>query len=142
MGVGVDTGSRKARIGPGVLKGLWVIFSSWLRKEGHTRGLGVATKMGSGVGPEGGVNNSLIRFATGSSGPVCTVSIRAGCAGVSAPNVWFSSSSSSLTTSSTMVLTDTSLGVRDVSTVRVLGEVGCFGPVGTSSSQVGSDGPD
>ena len=28
MGVGVDTGSWKVGIGPGVLKGVWVIFSS------------------------------------------------------------------------------------------------------------------
>ena len=59
--VGVDTRSRKAGIGPGVLKGLWAIFSNWLRKEGRTRGLGVAIEMGSGVGPEGGVGNSPIR---------------------------------------------------------------------------------
>ena len=111
-GVGVDTGSRKVGIGSGVLKGLWVIFSKWLRKEGRTRGLGMATEMASGVGPEGGVGNSLIRSAAGSSGPVCTVSIRAGCAGVFAPNACLSSFSSSLTTCSTMVFTKNSLGAE------------------------------
>ena len=35
-GVGDDTGSRRVGIGLGVLKGLLVIFSSWLRKEGRT----------------------------------------------------------------------------------------------------------
>ena len=74
-GVKVDTGSRKAGIGPGVLKRLWVIFSNWLRKEGRSRGLGVATAMGSGVGREGSVGNSRIRSVAGSSGPVCTMSI-------------------------------------------------------------------
>ena len=84
-GVGVDTGSRKVGIGLGVLKRLWVIFSSSLRKEGRTRGLGVATEMGSGIGPEGGVGSSLIRSVAGSSGHVYTVSIRAGCGVVSTP---------------------------------------------------------
>ena len=42
-GVGVDTESRKVGLGPGVLKGLWFIFSNWLKKEGRTKGLGVAT---------------------------------------------------------------------------------------------------
>ena len=35
---------------------------------GRTRDLGVATEMGSGVGPEGDVGNSLIRSAVGSFG--------------------------------------------------------------------------
>ena len=73
--VGVDIGSRKAGIGSGVLKELCAIFSNWLRKEGRTRGLGVATKMGSSVGPEGDVDNSLIRSAAGSSCPIWAVSI-------------------------------------------------------------------
>ena len=140
-GVGVDIGSRKVGIGPGVLKGLWVIFSSWLRKERRTRGLGVATEMGSGVGLEGAVGNSLIRSGASSSDPVCTVSIHAGCGVVSTPNACLSSSSSSFTTSSTMVLTGTSLGAGVVPTVRVVGEVGSSGPVGASSSRAGSDGP-
>ena len=74
-GVGVDTGSRNTGPSPGVLKGVLVIVSNWLRKEGRTKDLGVATEMGSGVGPEGGVGNSLIRSTVGSSGPVCIVSI-------------------------------------------------------------------
>ena len=129
MGVGVDTGSWKAGIGPGVLKGLWAIFSNWLRQEGRTRGLGVVTEMGSGVGLEGGVGNSFIHSAAGSSGSVCTVSIRADGAVGSAPNACLSSSSSSLTTCSITVFTETSLGAGDVPAVRVLGEVGSFGPL-------------
>ena len=139
--VGVDTRSRKAGIGPGVLKGLWVIFSNWLRKDGRTRGLGVATKMGSGVGPKGSVGNSLIHSAAGSSGPVCTVSIRAGCAVVSAPKACLSTSPSSLTTSSTMVLTATSVGAGDVRAVRVLDEGRSSSSAGTSSSQVDAEVP-
>ena len=96
--------------------------------------LGVATEMGLGVGPEGGVGNSLIRSAVGSSGPICIVSIRAGGAGVLVLNACLSSSSSSLTTSSTTVFTSTSLGVGDVLAVRVLGKVGGSGPDSTSSS--------
>ena len=97
--------------------------------------------MGSGVGPEGGVGNSLIRSAVGSSGPVCTVSIQAGCGVVSTPYACLSSSSSSLTTSVITVLTCTFPGAGDVLAMCVLGEVGSFGPVGTSSSRVGLDGP-
>ena len=78
MGVGDDTGSRNMGPGPRVLKGVFVMISSCLRKEGRTKDPGVAKEMGSGVGPEGGVCNSLIRSAIGSSSPVCTVSIRAG----------------------------------------------------------------
>ena len=133
-GVGVDTGSLKARIGPGVLKGVCTILSNWLRKEGRTRGLRVATVMGSDVEPEGSVGNSHIRSAAGSSGLVCTVSIRAGRVGVLASNAYLSSSSSSLTTSSTTVLTSTSLGVGDVPSVCVLGELGGSGLADTSSS--------
>ena len=122
-GVGVDTGSWKAGLGPKVLKELWVIFFNWLKKEGSTRGLGVATEIGLGVGPKGGVDNSLIRSAAGSSGPVCAVSIRAGGAGMFVPNACLSSSSSSVTTCSTMVFTRTSLGAGDVPAVHILGEV-------------------
>ena len=60
MDVGVDTGSRNTGLGPGFLKGVLVIVSNWLRKEGRTKGLGVAIEMGSGVGPEGGVGNSFL----------------------------------------------------------------------------------
>ena len=72
--IGNDTGSRNMGPGPGVLKGVFVIVSSCLRKEGRTKEVGVAKEMGSGVGPEGGVGNSLIRSAIGSSSPVCMVS--------------------------------------------------------------------
>ena len=82
-GVGEDTGSRK--LGPcfGTLKGVFTMVSSCLRKEGRTKDTGVAKEMGSGVGPAGGVGNSLIRSAICSSGLVCTTSIRAGGVGVS-----------------------------------------------------------
>ena len=87
----------------------------------------MATEMGSGVGPEESVGNSLICSAAGSSGPVCTVSIRVGSAGVLASNACLSSSSSSLTTSSTTVLTSTSLGAGEVPAVGILGELGGSG---------------
>ena len=90
--------------------------------------------MGSSVGPEGGVGNSLIHSAVGSSGPVYIVSIRAGGAGVLVSNACLSSSSSSFTTSSTTVFTSTSFGAGNVPAVRVLGEVGGSGPASTSSS--------
>ena len=57
----------------------------------------MATAMGSGVGPEGGVCNSRIHSVAGSSGPVCTVSIRAGGADVLSSNACLSSSARSLT---------------------------------------------
>ena len=133
-GVGVDTGSRKAGIGPGVLKGVCIILSNWLRKEGCTKGLGVATAMGLGVEPGGGVDNSRIHSAASYSSPVYTVSIRAGGASVLASNAYLSSSSSSLTTSSTTVLTGTFLGAEEVPSVRVLGELGGSNLAGTSSS--------
>ena len=126
--------SRKAGIGPGVLKGVCTILSNWLRKEGRTRGLGMATAMGLGVGPEGGIGNSHIRSIAGPSSHVRTVSIRASGTGVLVSNACLSSSSSSLTTSSTTVLTSTSLGDGEVPSVRVLGELGGSGLVGTSSS--------
>ena len=133
-GVGVDTESRKAGIGPGVLKGVCTILFNWLRKEGRTRGLGMATTIGSGVELEGGVGNSHISSVAGSFGPVCTVSIRASGAGVLASNAYLSSSSSSLTTSSTMVLTSSSLGAGEDPSVRILSELGGSGLAGTSSS--------
>ena len=140
-GVGVDAGSRNTGPGPGVLKGVWVMVSNWLKKEGRTTDLGVATVKGSGVGPEGGVDNSLIRSVAGSFGPVCIVSIRSGGAGVLVSNDCLSSSSSSLTTSSTTMLTNTSLGGGEVPAVRVLGEWGGSGLAGASSSCVGSEAP-
>ena len=140
-GVGDDTRSQRVEIGPGILKGLLVILSSWLRKEGRTRGLGVTTEMGSGVGPEGGVGSSLIRSTTGSSGPVCILSIRAGYRVVSTPYTWLCSTSSSLTTSATIVLTSTSLGPVAGYAACVLGGEVCSGLVGTSSSLIGLKGP-
>ena len=101
----------------------------------------MVTEMGSGVGSEGDMDNSFIRSAVGSSGPVCTISIRVGGAGVLVSNACLSSSSSSLTTSSTTVLTSTSLCVGAVPALCILGEQGSSGPAGTSSSRVGSDGP-
>ena len=92
-GVGDDTGSRNMGPGPGVLKGVFVIVSSCLRKEGRTKEVGVAKEMGSGVRPNGGVGNSLIRSAISSSGPVCMVSIRVGGAGVTTSNAALASSS-------------------------------------------------
>ena len=140
-GVGVDTGSRNTGPGSGFLKGVLVIVSKWLRKEGRTKGLGVATEMGLGVGLEGGVDHSLICSAVGSSGPVYIVSIRAGGTGVIISNAYFSSSSNSFTTSLTMVLTNTSLVAGEVLAIRVLGEWGGFGVAGASSSCVSSEAP-
>ena len=139
--VGDDTGSCRIGIGPRVLKGLWIILSSWLRKEGHTRGLGVTTEMGSGVGTEDGVGSSRICSATGSSGLVCIVSIRAGCRVVFTPYAWLCSISSSLTTSATIVLISTSLGPVAGSTVCFLGGEVCSSFASTSSSLVGLEGP-
>ena len=108
-GVGEDTGSRKLGPCPGVLKGVFTMVSCCLRKEGRTKAPGVAKEMGSGVGPGGGVGNSLIHSAICSSGPVCTTSIRAGGVGVRMLRDALSSSSSSLTTLPTMDSTTTSL---------------------------------
>ena len=74
-GVGEDAGSRKLGPCPGVLKGVFMMVSICLRKEGRTKDTGVAKEMDLGVGPEGGVGNSRIRSAIGSSGPVCTTFI-------------------------------------------------------------------
>ena len=120
--VGDDIGSRNMGPGPRVLKEVFVIVYSCLRKEGRTKEVGVAKEMGSGVGPDGGVGNSLIRSAIGSSGPVCMVSIRAVGAGVMTLNVALASSSNSLTTSSTNVSTSTSLTGPTVPAMCVLGE--------------------
>ena len=74
-GVGEDAGSRKLGTCLGVLKGVFMMVSICLRKEGCTKNTRIAKEMDSGVGPEGGVGNSRIRFAIGSSGSVCTTSI-------------------------------------------------------------------
>ena len=140
-GVSDDTGSRNMDPGPGVLKGVFVIVSSCLRKEGRTKEAGVAKEMGLGVGPDGGVGNSLIYSAISSSGPVCMVSIRAVAANVTTSNVILASSSNSLTTSSTNVSTTTSLTGPTVPAMRVLGEWGGSGLAGASSFRVGSEGP-
>ena len=75
VGVSIDTGSLMVGIVLGILKGLWVILSNLLIKEGRTRGLDVIKERGSGVEPVGGMGSSLICSATGSSGLVCIVSI-------------------------------------------------------------------
>ena len=77
-GVGVDTGSRNIGPGPRVLKGVLVIVSNWLRKEGRNKGLGVATEMDLGEEPEGNVKIPsyvpslalLVLFVLCQSGPV------------------------------------------------------------------------
>ena len=85
------------------------------------------------------MDNSLIRSAVGSSGPICIVSIRADGVGIIMSNASLSSSSNSLTTSPTMVLANTSLSGEEVPTVRVLGEWGGFGLAWASSSCIGSE---
>ena len=140
-GVGEDTGSRKLGPCSGTLKGVFTMVSSCLRKEGRTKDTGVAKEMGSGVGPRGGVGNSLIRSAICSSGPLCTTSIRVVGVGVNMSRDALASSSNSLTTSPTMDSTNTSLSGAEVLVGRVLGECGDSGLVGVSSSQLGSEGP-
>ena len=134
LGVGVKTESLMVRTVPGVLKGLQIILSSSLMKEGQTRGLGMTNVISLGVEPVGGMGSSLICSTVGSSGHVYIVSIRAGCRGVSTLCTWLRSSSSSLITSSTMVLTSTSLCVATGSATYLLGGEVYFGLVGTSSS--------
>ena len=112
-----------------------------MRKEGRTKEAGVAKEMGSRVGPDGGVGNSLIHSAIDSSGPVCMVSIRAVGTGVTTSNVALASSSNSLTTSSTNVLTSTSLTGPTVPAMRVLGKWRGSDLARASSSRVGSEGP-
>ena len=141
-GVGEDTGSRKLGPCPGVLKGVSTMVSSCLRKEGRTKAPGVTKEMDSGVGPGGGVGNSLIRSAICSSGPVCTTSIRAGGVGVRMSRDALSSSSNSLTTLPTMDSTNTSFTGAVVPTLCVLGEGGGSGLAGASSSWIGSKDPD
>ena len=140
-GVGDDTGSRNMGPHLGVLKGVFVIVSNCLRKEGRTKEAGVAKEMGSGVGPDGGVGNSLIRSTIGSSGPVCMVSIQAGGASVTTLNAALASSSNSLTTSPTKVSTSTSLTGPTVPAMCVLDEWGGSGLVGVSSSCVRLEAP-
>ena len=84
-GVGIRIGSLPLETVPSVLKGLldWygvVILSSLLMKVGRCvcRSLGMKNVIDSGVEPSGGVGSSRIRSAVGSSGLVCTMSIRAG----------------------------------------------------------------
>ena len=140
-GVGNDTGNRNMGPGPGVLKGVFVMVSSCLRKEGRTKDPRVAKEMGSGVRPDGGVGNSLIRSAIGSSGLVCMVSIRAVGVGVTTLKAALFSSSNSLTTSPTIDSTNTSFTGAKVPTMCVMGEWGGSGLVGASSSRIGSEGP-
>ena len=118
-GVGEDIGSRKLGPCSGTLKGVFTMVSSCLRKEGRTKDTGVAKEMGSGVGPGGGVGNSLICSTICSSGPVCTTSIRAGGVGVSMSREALASSSKSLTTSPTMDSTNTSFTGAEVPVGRV-----------------------
>ena len=110
--VGDATGSQKLGPCSGILKGVFVMVSSCLRKEGRTKDNGVAKEMGLGVGPGGGISNSLIRSTICSSSPVCTTSIRAGGIGVKMSRDALTSSSNSLTTSPTMDSTNTSLTGR------------------------------
>ena len=119
-----------------------MMVSICLRKEGRTKDTGVAKEMDSGVGPEGGVGNSCIRSAIGSSGPVCTTSIRAGRVGVRTSRDAPSSSSGSLITSPTLDSTNTSLVGAESPVWRVLGECGDSGLAGVTSSHLGSEGPD
>ena len=121
-GVGEDTGSRKLALCSETLKGVFTMVSSCLRKEGRTKDTRIAKEMGSGVGPGGGVGNSLISSAICSSGPVCTTSIRAGGVGVRMSRDALASSSNSLTTSPTMDSTNTSFTRAEVPAGRVLGE--------------------
>ena len=139
--VGEDIGSRKLGPYSGTLKGVFMIVSSCLRKEGRTKDTGVDKEMGLGVGPGGGVGNSLIRSTICSSGPVCTTSIRASGVGVRMSRDALASSSNSLTTSPTMNSTNTSLIGAEVPAGRILGECGGSGLVGVSSSRLGSEGP-
>ena len=65
--VGDDAESRNMGPGPGVLKGVFMIVSSCLKKEGRTKEVGVAKEMGLGVGPDGGIGNSLTRLSNRTS---------------------------------------------------------------------------
>ena len=138
---GDETESRKLGPYSGTLKGVFTTVSNCFRKEGRTQGPGVPKEMGFGVGPEGGVGNSLIRSAICSSGPVCTTSVRAGGVGVRMSWDALSSSSISLTTSPTTDSTTTSLTYAGVSVGCVLGECGGSGLARASSSWFGAEGP-
>ena len=140
-GVGEDIGSRKLGPYSRTLKWVFTTVSSCLRKEGRTKDTGVAKEIGSGVGPGGGVGNSLIRSANCSSGPVCTTSIRAGGVGVNMSRDAFASSSNSLTTSLTMDSTNTSLTGAEVPAGCVPGECSGSDLAGVSSSRLSSEGP-
>ena len=139
--VGDETGIRKLSPCSGTLKGIFTTVSNCFRKEGRTQGPGVPKEMGSGVKPEGGLGNSLIRSAICSFGPVCTTSIRAGEVGVRMSSNAPSSSSTSLTTSPTMDSTTTSLTCAGVSAGCVLGQCGGSDLAGASSSWFGTEGP-
>ena len=114
---------------------------SCLRKEGRNKDIGVAKEIGSGVGPEGGVGNSLICSASCSSGLVCTTSIRAGGVGVRTSRAALSSSSNSLTTLPTIDSTNTSFTGAEVPAMCVLDEWGGSGLAGASFSWISSEGP-
>ena len=139
----VSDETRIWKLGPcsGTLKGVFTTVSNCFRKEGRIQGPSVPKEMGSGVRPEGGIGNSLIRSAIYSSGPVCTTSIRAGGVGVRMSWDAPSSSSISLTTSPTMGSTTTSLTCAGVSAGYVLGECGVSGLAGVSSSWFGAEDP-
>ena len=123
-GVGEDTRSRKLGPCSGVLKGVFMMVSICLRKEGRTKETRVDKEMGSRVGLEGGVGNSHIRSAICSSGLVCTTFIRAGGVDVRTSRDALSSSSSSLITSPMTDSTNTSLVGADSSARHILGESG------------------
>ena len=110
------------------------MVSCCFRKEGRTKDPGVAKEMGSGVGPEGGIGNSLIRSATCSSGPVYTTSIWAGGVGVRMTRAVLSSSSNSMTTLPMIDSTNTSLTGAEVPAMCILGEWGGSGLAGASFS--------
>ena len=84
--VGVRSGNLPLRMVPSVLKGLlnWcrvITLSNSPMKVGRgvCRGRGVVMEVGSGVETSNGVGKSRIRSTGGSSGPVYTTSIQAGC---------------------------------------------------------------
>ena len=139
----VSDETRIRKLGPcsGTLKGIFTTVSNCFRKEGRIQGPGVPKEMGSRVGPEGGVGNSLIHSAICSSDLVCTMSIRAGGVGVRMSWNAPSSSSISLTTSPKMGSTTTSLTCAGVSAGCVLGECGVSGLVGVSSSWFSAEDP-
>ena len=110
------------------------MVSCCLRKEGRNKDIGVAKEMDSGVGPEGGVGNSLIRSACCSSSLVCTTSFQASGVGVRTSRDALPSSSNSLTTSPTIDSTNTSLTGTEIPAMCVLREWGGSGLAGASFS--------